>query len=313
VILKSLRYTSPLIKQFEKSKIEYYASRCEKNVPVFIIGAPRTGSTILYQILTNTFDVLYINNLVCKLYRNLHFGFWLSNIIFHKKPHNCFISEYGDSVNCGYNAPCECGEFWYRWLPKNKHFIAKGEIQKESIKEIRNNIFSVINKYDKPLIFKNMNAGQRLGLISEIAPNAKIIFIKRNPLYTAQSILQTRRGIFNDISKWWSLMPQNYDELVDLNPYEQVAKQIYYLEKQIYMDSTLFSKENFFTLTYEQLCNDYIDVMNKIHYFLGNGIQKRKNAKTPQIKFSNSQKLEDTVFSKLKTEINKLDWYDYKS
>jgi hypothetical protein len=30
-----------------------------------MIGAPRTGSTILYQSLTNYFDLLYIDNLVC--------------------------------------------------------------------------------------------------------------------------------------------------------------------------------------------------------------------------------------------------------
>ncbi len=78
---------------WEKNKIEKYGNQPLKHPPIFIIGAPRTGSTILYQTLTNKLDILYIDNLVDKFHRNLFFGFWLSSKLYKHKPHNCFTSN----------------------------------------------------------------------------------------------------------------------------------------------------------------------------------------------------------------------------
>jgi hypothetical protein len=36
--------------------------------PVFIVGAPRSGSTLLYQLIVVRFDVGYLSNLHCRLY-----------------------------------------------------------------------------------------------------------------------------------------------------------------------------------------------------------------------------------------------------
>jgi len=36
--------------------------------PLFIIGPPRTGSTLLYQLVVQRFDVGYLANRHCRLY-----------------------------------------------------------------------------------------------------------------------------------------------------------------------------------------------------------------------------------------------------
>src|SRR6056297_1278708 len=99
---------APVIHFFERDKIKSYGSQPLKHQPVFIIGAPRTGSTILYQALTNLYDVLYIDNLVCRFHRNLFLGFRVSNRIYGAKPHNSFSSYHGRTR--GGHSPSECGQ-----------------------------------------------------------------------------------------------------------------------------------------------------------------------------------------------------------
>src|SRR5690625_5302003 len=44
------------------------AERMLPHVPIFIIGAPRSGSTLLFQALTDAFDVGYLTNRHCQYF-----------------------------------------------------------------------------------------------------------------------------------------------------------------------------------------------------------------------------------------------------
>jgi len=279
--------------------------------PVFLIGAPRTGSTIFYQILTNSFDILYPDNLVELFNRNIYFGFVLSDKVFRNKPHNCFKSDYGNTLKCGLRAPHECGSFWYRWLPKDQHYIEKGQIPSKHIIELRKNIYAIINRFKKPILFKNLNAGQRLGLISEIAPDAKFIWIKRDPLYTAQSIYIARQKMMMKSTEWWSVKPSNYLKLKSLEEIPQIVQQIFFIEKQISEDKNLFPEKNFMEIDYEQLFEDKIGIMNSINTFYNNSLSRRTDYLEAELNYSEKIVLEDKILKSLRKEIEKLDWNTY--
>ncbi len=306
---KLLRLTSPLIKVWETKYLEKYGNMPLKHQPVFIIGAPRTGSTIVYQIITNQLDVLFIDNLICKFHRNLFFGFWLSDKIFKQKAHNCFKSEFGNTEKYGLHAPSECGAFWYRWLPKDRHFIDYNDINDKIIKEIRTEITAVINYFNKPIVFKNLNAGQRMRLLKKCFPNAKFIFVKREQIFTAQSILKAKRKLKLKDNDFWSIMPKNVAELKKLdNGYEQIVKQIYFLEKQIFEDKYLFDKRNFFIVKYNEL-NDCDNLITKLKSFLGVGF--RDKFKNPEINLTEKLSLKPIEINQLKKEIESLVWSFY--
>lgn len=299
-----LAFLSFFISSYERDKIKSYGNQPLKHQPVFIIGAPRTGSTIVYQALTNLYDVLYIDNLVCKFCRNLFFGFRLDYKIFKDKPHDNYEADHGNTGRYGLHAPSECGGFWYRWLPRDHHFIGNDEITDAMVVQIRREIAAVINYFDKPLVFKNLNAGQRIRLLARCFPEARFVFITRDPLYTAQSILGAKRriGIADDC--FWSVMPKNVDRLKKLDPYAQIANQVYSIEKQIYQDRSMIRPGHFFQLNYNELS---IDEIMRLGQSLGFSRRPGK-AKTPVLATTETQRLPDTEFVQLKQEINKLSW-----
>ncbi len=309
ILRRILKYSSPFIFLFEKKYINRYGSLTPDYHPVFIIGAPRTGSTILYQMITNYLDVLYIDNLISLARDNLFFGFWLSNRIFKDKPHNSSESKYGNTSSEGLHAPSEAGQFWYRWIPPGKIYLNSDDIPDKKVEEIKKNIYSIINRYNKTFIIKNNYTSQRLKLIKKVAPQSKFIFIKRNPLFAAQSIVLTRQSIYGEKNIWWSIKPKNYEEIKDLTYIEQVVKQIYYIEKQIITDIKLFKPHNLLTVNYDEILNQDI-LIKKIQNFIGEAPVRKSFVKTG-IHFSEKQKVEDNIFEALKKEVTKYDWENY--
>ena len=79
----------------ELPALRRHAARVLTHQPTFIIGAPRSGSTILYQALTNAYDVAYFDNVACTLHRNPLAGFALSRVMFGDRPHDSFTSTHG--------------------------------------------------------------------------------------------------------------------------------------------------------------------------------------------------------------------------
>lgn len=283
-----LRTVSPLLRGLEKKHLHRLSKQPLKHQPIFIIGAPRTGSTILYQTLTNLYDVLYIDNLVCRFHRNLFLGFWLSNKLYGSKPHNNYKAFHGRTK--GGNAPSECGHFWYRWLPKDHHFIDYDEITSKMIEEIRCEITAVINYFDKPIVFKNLNAGMRLRLLKKTFPSAKLIFIRRDPRFVALSILKGRKMVKAKEGEIWGIMPPNHDKIAELDELDMCCAQIYYIEKQIKEDLSLFLDQNIKIIHYQELS---LSIVNKLAKWMSS--KRRDNYIYPVFRRDATKALDEII------------------
>lgn len=281
-----------------------FTNKNKSDLPyVFIIGAPRTGSTILYQTLTNCFKIRYIDNLCATWYKHLSFGMWLSNLRFGLKPHNNFDAVHGNTKNFGEHAPSECGQFWYRWLSKNKDFVDFAEIPRTTVSRIKYELSKANSLYNEPILFKNLNMGQRLRLIKEFAPDSKIIFIQRDPRFTINSILKARRKIEITNNKIWSVKPKNYKVLEKLTEIEMCCAQVYYLEKQIREDLAEFDKLNVKSIHYNNLSEDLIDE-------LGNWLclDRKDKAEIPQFRKDKLSLLKREELNKLQSAVDKYDF-----
>jgi len=275
---------SPFLRLVER--ILFSEKRGRSCSPVFIIGAPRTGSTILYQALTNAYQFTYIDNVTCTWYRNLRFGLWLSQKKYGEKPHNNFEAEQGNTHKFGGHAPSECGHFWYRWLPKDRHFIDYGEVSQKMVTELREEVFGASGFLQKPLLFKNLNAGQRLRFIYKAFPDAKIIFVRRDPRFVIRSILNVRKKIAVPAGQWWSIMPRNVDSLLELPEGEMCAAQVYHLEYQIEKDLALFHAKNVQEIHYQDFDDSLIHRLG--HWA---GVRPRVGGEIPEFQHDDPEKL----------------------
>lgn len=298
------KYITPFLHLTEFLFFRKYTSKADYS-PIFIIGAPRSGSTILYQLITNYFSILYTSNLVHYCFRNFFMGFIIHHYFYGNKTHNSFNSEYGDTSKDSLLAPSECSNFWYKYFPNKNIPLPKEEISNINLEKLRYTINKVINHFKKPIIFKNLNNSNRIEVLLKTFPNAKFIVIKRDIFYNAQSVLMARKNLNYPSNKIWSIKPLNYKEIEnEKNEYDIVIKQIQSIENQI---EKILNNSNttFLLVEFEKLISKPIEVLNQVQSFCNLEEKKEINLKDLNIKDPNIKKLSSKEINELEKTILK--------
>ena len=246
-----------------------FARRNESPSPVFIVGAPRTGSTALYQLLTHCFSIGFIDNLAALFYGSLGLGVTVSNVMYGNKPHESFSSQAGNTRQDGLHGPSECGSFWYRWLPREDHFVHADYLTQSQKRHVRCEVSRAQGASGcGAFLFKNLNAGQRLQLIADVFPEARLIWCRRNLDCTIQSIESARKQIGVPKNDIWSIRPRNWRDLVKLPEHELIKQQVLTLESQIEADISLFPPDSTAVVYYEDWCENVVRTIGEMQEFL---------------------------------------------
>lgn len=265
-----------------------YMERCgngESAPPVFIVGAPRSGSTVLMQSLTRMYDVGYISNMMALMPK-----YMLRIAKLDKKnilaPKELVESEYG--YISGLSSPNEAGKVMRFW------FDSEPDRKKESI---RRTVSCLHKIFGTDIIIKNLYNSLRLKTIASVFPEARIIYLKRDPLYTAQSIYIGRMKYREDMSEWFSVEPEGHESVLHMSPEYQVAWQVLKIESAI--ESCLGLFKNPIIMNYEDLSIKAIEDTGKQL-----NLRRRPVFTANELSMRNSVKLPEKIWEKLKNEIN---------
>jgi hypothetical protein len=263
--------------------------------PIFIIGPPRSGTTLLYQLLVNRYGFSYFSNFSASFPQTPILAFWIESHLFPKaNPISNYNSEYGKTK--GWYGPHECGEFWYRWFPRGEHvYVAPGKTSKAHLDQLTKTVTGMSKVTQRSVIFKNVYNSMRIAPIVEALPQAIFLVCRRNLVDTAQSILSSRVDSCGDKSAWWSLPPKEVD-VIKTHPYwKQVVEQVYYTYQQIREDRQRFGEDRFLDVKYEALCRDTHSSLEKIEAFLiqrGTGMGSHRDVPN-EFQMSTGQKISD--------------------
>ena len=236
--------------------------------PVFIIGAPRSGSTLLFQTLVNAYRFGYLSNLHCLCYG---FPYLLQVLVGRRLPdvNSSYTSTYGYIE--GLSSPSECGEFWYRWFRRRPQYIPLEEIDLAGLRSLRQVLIGLTDTFGLPLLFKNMPCALRLQPLSAILPEARFLFVRRHALWTAQSILFARLQVHGNKATWWSMEPPNVESLRNLPPEEQAVRQIAAIHELIDRDRRTIGEERFLEISFEDFCRNVHETLEQVAHFLQQG------------------------------------------
>lgn len=233
--------------------------------PVIIIGPPRSGTTLLYQVLLDRFDFSYLSN--------LHEFFYgvpsLVERLFHPgrhRPRGEYRSRHGWIR--GWCAPSECGGFWYRFFRRHPQVVSLEDMSEKRLRMLRGVVRRLENAAGKAILFKNGPCALRLDPIIRALPEAVFLVTKRDLLDTARSVLVARKDICGDYSKWWSMQPPNVHELKNKPVHKQVVEQVREIHSLIDESREKHGQERFLDVHYEELCRDTHSTLAEIRCFL---------------------------------------------
>lgn len=293
---------APLLNRIEFGSSNSRAEYKNEYSPLFIIGSPRTGSTVLYQMLTYSLKSLYISNFISLFHRALPSGISLSMKLFGDNVHTSFESTYGNTRD--WCSPSECPAFWFRWFSREDDFVEFDGLSSQQVDAIRRNIYTPMGKYKRGMIFKNLTSGQRLQVLIKALPNAKFIYLRRDPFFSLQSLLKAREKLGIKQETWWSVKPKNHRELNQMSLLDKLVNQIYYHEKQIIEDLNLVSDENKYILDYSLISENYDELLQFT------GFEKRQDLDLSTFNFQNKVTLNEKLQNELIIAMSKKNWKD---
>ncbi len=265
--------TLNLLEYFEQRDLPTSSSPLR---PIFILGAPRSGTTLTYQIITHSFDVGYFSNLHALFYTNPAF---IQKIIKYLPRHKSYNFHSSHGRIRGLTAPSEAGAYWYRFFRKSPQHVSLKEIDEQKMKAMVHSLKRFQRATNKPIIIKNLPITVRLEVIQKYIPDAIFIVVRRDTQSNIHSILNARQKSLGRTDVWWSVETPNIDELASKAPEEQVLGQITTIHHLIEKAKQSGNGENFFDLNYEDLCKNPKDVMDALDVFF-------KNQNLPVAQFS---------------------------
>lgn len=196
--------------------------------PLLIVaGLPRSGTTLVYQLLAATGAFVYPSNVVARFYRRPVAGWRVERLLEPLLPARepSLASRAGRTE--AWHGAHELGYFWHAHLPFERNHEPPAEaLASWDHRPMARELAALQSEDGRPLVVKNPVLGYVLGTLLARIPEARIAWVERAPLAVACSIYRTRLAEVGDARRWWSVRPAGVEALADRSPEEQIAFQI---------------------------------------------------------------------------------------
>ena len=263
-------YGAKILTPIDKLSSRVFYKNYEKETefdkpPVFIVGLPRSGTTLVYQYLSLVLDVSYISLAWSLLPRTAP---CLKSILFSKPPAD-LKSFYGNGKSL--KSPHEGGSIFQQWFPDQiVHYVPDLDRQKAADFI---SYFKKVNFHSKKnFLIKNGRLSVCIHIINKLFPDARFIRIKRDLVEVSLSILRGREILKGDREINWTVTPKEWPQICQLPYPEQVVQQVYYINKQIEEDLKTVASERITTIDYRDFCE-------RPFYYASEFVAKNNNIK----------------------------------
>jgi len=243
--------TAPLDAALAVAERRRYARAPEPLLPiVFVTGAPRSGTTVVEQLLGHNLPVAYLSNLTdlfprAPIVAARLFGRAL------RRPPQAYESYYGRVA--GLAAPNDALKIWDRWWGPSRYVVPE-RFSPETVAEMRRFFGACEAAFGRPLLGKNNGLSTCASQLLRALPTAHVIIVVRDSLYNAQSILVAREKIQGSRDVGYGVDDPNRPPSGD--PFADVCAQVMYQQRRALEQQREMGAERLSIVRYEDICRD---------------------------------------------------------
>jgi hypothetical protein len=279
-------------------------SRTSEGPICFIVGPPRSGTTLLYELVVTQFQCGYFTNLAKRLFRVPVAATWLCrNAIGRRR--GSFDSVYGELE--GRAAPNEAGRIWSHWMPyAAPYFQDKPGLTPE---RMQRKVAAISRIVGQPMIIKNMILQSDFPLLKKIFPNAIFIYVERDWADNARSLAGARKDkVSMDETGWWSLRPTGWEVYAGAEPVKQSCAQVILSHRALRADlGSLEDTGRVIKVSYERLCLEPGAVLCDIEaFFVRNGVNTIRKPTTAMPEITLRRQPEDETRARIVEYLDKI-------
>jgi len=254
--------------------------------PIFVIGSGRSGTTLLYNILTGHEDLAWVSNLSNRL-PMIPAIVGASRFNKLRSLHRVFQPAM-ETIE-GYNH-IGLDRSTIPWDP------SKNVVTNQLAEKTRNYFEAHCRAWRREqLVSKNTSNSTRIHLLDEIFPDARYVHIHRHPYSVISSLLNV--GFWSDLDLWWSDKTPQQLELAGADAIEVAAEHWNRQMQAILASADTLPESRFIQLSYEDLVSSPETVCEKILNFLDLKFSDefRENIKGQRVQTSSLDKWKQTA------------------
>jgi hypothetical protein len=237
---------------------------------VFIVGAPRSGTTLLFQLLARHWEITFPSNFVAR--------YWMAPVFGMKRYEKRYgsarkdiplESEFGGAP--GPHSPHEFSWFWQFHLGFWKtDAVDEKVLDAVDWREIRLQIEGMAGWGSRPVLFKSLNCTvYNIRRFAREFPQARFVHIRRDPLYVVESILKCRVQRYGSDRLWWTIRPRDVEDWLGRDPVEQVCHQVTDIRGAVEKSLAGIDPSRWAALDYERLVRDPLGELDPLARLFG--------------------------------------------
>lgn len=215
--------------------------------PIFLVGAPRSGTTLVYQHLLNRFRFAFFPNL-SKWYPRTCVG---AAVLarFLGRPEPSYANRFG--IMNGATAPSDGWDVFHRWFPRYDYSVP---VDEANLHELRTIVWFLERVYGGPFANKNNSNSVRIQELSRLFPHALFIHVDRGLPETVDSLLRARKDNRVLPNEWWGAPPPVFVDRRFKDEMELTITQAWGLRQQIRRDLARLPQDRWMSIEYESFC-----------------------------------------------------------
>ncbi len=283
-----------------------------KFAPIFIIGPARSGTTLVYQCITQGLKTSYFPNFATWLPNFPIFAASVASSFDVSCPLECFESNYGKTK--GWLAPAQGYEIWTRWFQNINDYSAPTNFDDAAIFKIRKVVASFEKLFDAPFVNKWPGFNVFMAKLSNTFPNAMFVRVHRDYLQIAQSVLKGRLDLYDNPYKSFTRLPTSYRRFQDKHYIDQICAYVLGIEADLNRSQLAIGTDKFYHINYDDLCRYphgiILDFANWYSENTGYLLTKRGNIQD-SFKVSTKQKVDDRDYEALKVCMAKMEGLNF--
>ncbi|OAN55085.1 hypothetical protein A6A05_00560 [Magnetospirillum moscoviense] len=236
-------------------------------VPMLLVcGTPRSGTTMMLQLLANAFRLTYPDNIAARMWGAPHFGIAASRSMRDQVGAGSVGYESVAGISKDIFGPHDFAYFWERFFPFGENaFLTDEAMRRADTGRLLDELAAMWTVGGRaPLLFRGIIFTINADFFATLFSRALFIDMRRDPCDLALSMLKIRRERYGSEQVWWGSSPPERTALEGRRPEVQVAGQIHHLRRRIDAGLAKVAPERVVHLNYENACRDLPATLNTI-------------------------------------------------
>jgi hypothetical protein len=280
--------------------------------PTFLIGPPRSGTTIAALVIANGFPRSYFSRIAASLCMitgkpKPEVSSRVTSLASRLFPADTqFENRYGHSSVIA--APTESEPIWHALFGTKYDAVDVASVSPSQCEAIRQVVAATENGFgNMPFFDKSTTASVRIEALRNIFSDALFIRIARDRMSVAQSIVVARRR--PRFRTWIGARPRECVGMENESVERQACAQVHYTEQAIDKAIRAVGEEGCLTIRYSDLCADpNRELRRASSFFATHGVpHEYENLKIDSFTESTGKKVPDSQYEAIVTEFARID------